>query len=121
MNPPIYDRLATVVRSLTVVAGLVILLGGFLLILRDGGARTSFHKFEGEPAALRFAPEIAARAFEGNALAIVQLGILLLIANPVLRVLFAGIGFALERDWTYVAIAAIVLSVLASSLMVHSL
>jgi uncharacterized membrane protein len=51
----------------------------------------------------------------------VQFGILLLIATPVIRVLFVGIGYALEQDWLYVAVALIVLAVLGSSLIGHKL
>ncbi len=47
-----------------------------------------------------------------NSLAIVQAGIILLIATPVVRVGICVLGFALERDWTYVVISAMVLSLL---------
>src|SRR5258708_38665530 len=74
-------------------------------------------KCGGEPASLRLVSEIVGGAFQGRALAVVQFGILLLIAIPVCRVLFVGIGYLIERDWLYVLVAAIVLVVLGSSLM----
>jgi uncharacterized membrane protein len=46
----------------------------------------------------------------------VQLGILLLIATPVARVLLAIIGFAIERDRLYVVVSVIVFSVLMFSI-----
>jgi uncharacterized membrane protein len=44
--------------------------------------------------------------------AITDLGLLLLIAIPVVNVIAAAITFAVERDWTYVRIATFVLAML---------
>jgi uncharacterized membrane protein len=118
---PIQRMMTALLRWLTVAAGVVILTGGVRLLLRHAGAPTAFHTFIGEPASLRSVPQIAMGAFHGDALAIVQFGILLLITTPVLRVLFVGIGYVLERDWLYVTVAGIVLSVLGSSLLGHKL
>ena len=51
-----------------------------------------------------------------NGRAIIQLGLLLLIATPVARVLFSAIAFAIERDYMYVVITLIVLAILLYSL-----
>jgi uncharacterized membrane protein len=50
-------------------------------------------------------------------IAIAQLGLVLLILTPVARVAIAVVGFALERDRVYVAIAVTVLGVLLMSLL----
>jgi uncharacterized membrane protein len=115
----IQRTMTAVLRWITVGAGVVILAGGVLLLLRHGGA--PFHTFIGEPASLRSVPQIVPAAFHGHALAIVQLGILLLVTTPVLRVLFVGIGYVIERDWLYVTVAGIVLAVLGASLIGHKL
>ena len=44
------------------------------------------------------------------------LGLLLLIATPVARVLFSAIAFAIERDGMYVVITLVVLAILMLSL-----
>jgi uncharacterized membrane protein len=49
-------------------------------------------------------------------LAIAQLGLLVLIATPVLRVAISLLSFAAERDWLYVAITGVVLAILLVSL-----
>jgi uncharacterized membrane protein len=99
-------------RLVTVVAGMVILAGGILSLVSHGDAPVSFHPFLGEPASLRLLPQIVVGVFHGDALAVVQFGILLLIATPVIRVFFVGISYVIERDWLYVTVALIVLAVL---------
>jgi uncharacterized membrane protein len=47
---------------------------------------------------------------------LIQLGLLLLIATPVARVLFSVLAFIYEKDWTYVGITMIVLTLLCYSL-----
>ena len=52
----------------------------------------------------------------GRSAALIQLGLLLLIATPIARVALAAVAFATQRDRTYVIITLIVLAVLAASL-----
>lgn len=49
--------------------------------------------------------------------AIIHLGIICLIITPVLRVVFAIIGFALENDHLYVVISSIVLLIIVASII----
>ncbi len=56
-----------------------------------------------------------ARSFSGRG--IIQLGLLLLVATPVARVIFSVAAFALQQDWIYVVITLIVLAVLGFSLL----
>lgn len=53
--------------------------------------------------------------FEG--MGIIQLGILLLIFTPVVRVIFALVGYLKERDYLYVAISGIVLIIIIFSFL----
>lgn len=106
-------------RLLTLLAGIIILLGGVLLLMHAGSAPTAFHVFSEEPGALLSVTGIVAATLHGNVLALIQLGILLLVAMPVARVLVVGICFCMERDWLYVGVAAVVLVILCSSLAKH--
>ena len=65
---------------------------------------------------LKSVSDIVHGALGGAARAIIQLGLLLLIATPVARVIFSAIAFAIERDYMYVVITLIVLAVLLYSL-----
>jgi uncharacterized membrane protein len=49
--------------------------------------------------------------------AVVQLGLLLLIATPVARVAFSLVAFILQRDRVYVVVTMIVLGLLVFSLV----
>ena len=49
--------------------------------------------------------------------AIIQLGILLLIFTPLVRIIFAMIGYLKERDYTYVIISLIVLGIMLVSFL----
>ena len=66
---------------------------------------------------LRSLGGIVRGAFAGQPLAIVQLGLVLLIATPVARVAFTLVAFVVQRDRTYVAITAIVLALLLFGLV----
>lgn len=53
----------------------------------------------------------------GRGYYIIELGILLLIATPIMRVLFSLIAFAFEKDRLYVCITAIVLIIITISML----
>jgi uncharacterized membrane protein len=97
-------------------AGLVTI-GALIYLAQHCADHTSFRTFTEESAALRTVPGIAKLAAHGNSSGLIQLGLLLLIATPVARVVFAVIGFALERDRLYVVVSSIVLVILVISLL----
>ena len=57
-------------------------------------------------------------ALQGRGRGIIQLGLLLLIATPIARVVFSVYAFARQRDRTYVLVTLVVLAVLLYSLIV---
>lgn len=48
---------------------------------------------------------------------IIEAGLLVLIATPVARVLFSVIGFTRQRDYAYVGVTLVVLTVLVYNLV----
>jgi len=86
-------------------AAAVVLPGGIVYLVRHGGEVPDYRHFHAVPLALH-------RLLEFRARSVIQLGVLLMIATPVLRVAFCIFAFAMERDWQYAIIGAIVLSVL---------
>jgi uncharacterized membrane protein len=49
-------------------------------------------------------------------LGIMQTGVVILMATPFLRVVFAGIAFVKQRDWKFVIISCLVLGLLVYGL-----
>jgi uncharacterized membrane protein len=95
----------------------VVVVGAALLLLQHGGAPVSYSVFRGEPEQLRSIGGILSGAIALDSRAIVQLGLVLLIATPVVRVALMLATFMLQRDRTYVWISALVLALLLYGLL----
>ncbi len=111
------DIIGALLRTGVVLAALVVLAGGILYLYHHGHGFTGYQIFQGEPSDLRTVSGIARDALGLHARGVIQLGLLLLIATPVMRVAFTIIAFALQRDRTYVAVTLIVFSLLLFSLL----
>ncbi len=103
-------------RTGVLLAGAVVVIGGAIFLARHGRAVPQYHVFHGEPVALCTVSGIVREAVSLRGRDIIQLGLLLLIATPILRVAFSVVGFALERDCLYVGVTLVVLAVLVFSL-----
>jgi uncharacterized membrane protein len=91
------------------ISAAVVFLGGILYLFR-GAALPDYAHFRAD----RLTTLHGVARFD--ALSVIQLGILLLIATPVVRVVFCVVGFARQRDRLYVAVSALVLGILIYSL-----
>ncbi len=98
------------------LAALVVMIGGILYLHDSSGSRPDYTHFHGVSQNLRTPTRIVALAAHGNPEGIIQLGLLLLIATPIVRVMVAAGGFLLERDRMYFWVSLIVLAVLLYSL-----
>jgi uncharacterized membrane protein len=94
------------------IAAAVTLVGGILLVATNHGTLPGFSSFKGEPSYLTSVDGIVRAVHQGRSDALVQLGILLLIAVPIVRVACTLVAFVLQRDRTYVLITVIVLALL---------
>ncbi len=94
------------------LAASVVLVGGVMYVIEHAGSQADFRVFRPQPFSLRHPMAMLHGVAGGQASAIIQLGILLLIATPICRVIFAVIGFLIERDRLYVAVSVVVLIVL---------
>ncbi len=108
--------IGTLLRTGVLVSAAIVALGACLLLMQTAGSRRTYKTFHGEPAQLRSLAGIARGASHLEAAAIIQFGLLLLIATPVARVVFSAAAFALERDWLYLLITGTVLAILLYSL-----
>lgn len=102
------------------LASAVVLMGGVLYVRGHLGTTVDYRTFAGEPSALRSIKGLWRLLMQGDSAALIQVGVILLIATPIARVVFAVIGFALERDRFYVVVSLTVLAVLMASLIYSS-
>jgi len=113
--------IGTLLRTGVILAATVVLAGAIVYLARHGTEAPHYHAFHGEPSDLCSVAGIVTDAIELSGRGIIQLGLLLLIATPVMRVAVSLTAFLLERDWTYVVATLIVLSLLIYSLLGGSL
>ncbi len=115
------QRLETIIGNLlragVLLAAAVVLAGGVFFLAQHHAETMHFHTFRLEGEDLRSVPGIFHAAVRLDSEGIIQLGLLLLIATPVARVLMAVVGFELEHDRMYVLVSLVVLAVLLFSLI----
>lgn len=109
--------LAMLLRAGVVLAAVLVLIGGLMYLRQDGGLHPDYARFSGEPSNLQHPFSVFAVALALQPLGLIQLGVLVLLATPVVRVGFSLLAFARERDRTYVGMTALVLVVLLLSLL----
>lgn len=103
-------------RGGVLLAAGVVVVGGTLYLIRYGADSPNYQVFHGEPTDLRGLTGILTDVVSLHRRALIQLGLLLLIATPIARVVFSVFAFAKQRDYTYVIVTLIVLGVLMYSL-----
>jgi uncharacterized membrane protein len=108
--------IGNLLRIGVITAASIVLVGGGLYLVRHGAEPAARKVFHGEPAELTSPSGIVADTLNWRSRGLIQLGVLAMIAVPVLRVLFSIGAFASERDWTYVAITLCVFALLCYSL-----
>lgn len=100
-------RIGVIFAMTIVVAGLV------LYLFKHGGEQAHYETFN-DSGAFSFS-QFFADLRSGRAGAIIELGVMALIATPIARVIFTMIGFWLEKDRLYTVIALLVLCVIVIS------
>ncbi len=99
------------------IAAFIVGAGGIFYLVRQGGAIPRYGAFQGEPDFLEHVSRVVAAALALRSRAIIQLGLLLLIAVPIFRVAVSVVAFLLKRDWLYSVVTMIVLAVLLFALL----
>jgi len=118
LNDERMEQAMGVLLRFGVVLASTVVLAGVAFYLQDHWRQTAdYRHFIAHPLSLDHRAALAAGMRHGDAAAIIQVGILLLIATPVARVVFAVIAFLMERDRLYTAISASVLAVLVYGLL----
>lgn len=109
-----------VLRIGVIISVGIVFIGGILYLYRHTGVTPDYTKFNGVPNIVQLHGIFnGILNFKGRA--IIQAGIILLIATPIFRIIFSAIGFILEKDYLYVGISLLVLLIIIlSSLNGHA-
>ena len=104
-----------ILRSGVILSATIISIGLLLLLLHQGG-------IAGTGVSLGSFPHTLSQVWSGLMMlrpqAIIVLGLLLLIAIPIVTVITSMVAFTIERDRRFVVIAGIVLVILITSLLI---
>jgi uncharacterized membrane protein len=114
-------RLETIIgyalRLGVVTAAVLVLAGGVYYLIENACTPADYHTFHPAAKNALDLSGIVRNALALNSLGIIQLGLLALIATPIVRVILSVVAFALERDRLYTIVTSIVLVVLLYSLL----
>ncbi|BCS35053.1 hypothetical protein TBR22_A42790 [Luteitalea sp. TBR-22] len=110
--------MAALLRAGVLVAATLALVGG-TLTLHAGQFHSPVldHVFRGQPRALRSVSAVLAGASQGEGPSMMMLGVLVLIATPVVRVAASVALFVAERDPVFIGTTLAVLGVLLVGLI----
>lgn len=111
--------MANMLRVGVLLAALVVLAGGILYLAHAHASVPAYQHFRGAPSGLRHIGSIFAGAAILDDQSLIAVGILLLIATPVCRVVFGVVGFAFIRDRFYAVVSGIILAILLLSFFTH--
>ena len=111
------ESISLVLRTGVIIAACLVLAGGVVYVIQQDGAIRDYHSFKSEPPELRSVSGILYAALAFRAPALIQIGLLVLIATPIARVALSVAMFLYEKDWTYVAVTLVVLAMLLYSLL----
>ncbi|WP_165041871.1 DUF1634 domain-containing protein [Dysgonomonas sp. ZJ709] len=101
----------------------ITLVGGIIYFFQRNGVRPDYspipddQTFPGVDHYLRELSTIIPRVLAFDGAAIIQFGVCVLIATPILRVAFSVIAFLMEKDYMYVVITLIVLSIIIANMV----
>ncbi len=109
--------IGNLLRFGVLLSAFVVLVGGASYLIRDGRKLApDLHQFPNPPEEPPSLFHIIGASARGSSLDLIFLGLLLLIATPVARVIFSVAAFGLQRDYLYVSFTLVVLAVLLLSL-----
>jgi len=111
------EIMGTLLRTGVTLAAAIVFVGGVIYLTRHRVPPNNYHVFQGEPAELRTISGIFHEAFAFSGRGMIQLGLLILIATPIARVVFSVFAFLYQRNWMYVAVTLVVLGLLSYSLL----
>jgi uncharacterized membrane protein len=111
------NLLSNLLKYGVLIASSVVFLGGLLYLIHHGSEPAQYHTFRGTSPEFCSPIGVVQAILSGSRRGIIQLGLLILIAVPILRVIISFLTFLLQRQFIYVIITSLVLASLTYSLV----
>ena len=112
----IEKSMGKLLRYGVLTSAVVILIGAIFYLAQHGSDIPNYRKFYGEPKRFSELRSVLTSSIEGRGRSIIQLGLFILIATPIMRILFSVIGYVRERDYLYVFLTLFVLTIILVNL-----
>ncbi|MBS1587107.1 MAG: DUF1634 domain-containing protein [Bacteroidetes bacterium] len=103
-------------RTGVTLSACVTVIGGLLYIFRHNDIVPDYRNFTKVGEQYISIVDILKGVSQFKARAIIQLGVLLLIATPIARVIFSVVAFLMEKDYLYTIITLVVLGIICYSI-----
>jgi uncharacterized membrane protein len=111
------NLLSNLLKYGVLIASAIVLIGGILYLINHGSEPAEYQVFRGTSSDFCSPIGVVNAVLSGSRRGIIQLGVLILIAVPILRVLISFLTFLLQRQFIYVLITSLVLASLTYSLV----
>jgi uncharacterized membrane protein len=109
--------LSNLLKYGVLMASSIVLFGGILYLIYHGSEPAEYQIFIGTPDKFHSPIGVINAVLAGSHRGIIQLGLLILIAIPILRVIICFLTFLFQREFIYVIITSLVLASLTYTLV----
>lgn len=113
----IEQTIGNLLRVGLLIATVLVAVGAVIFLINHGSEPPEYKVFHGVPADLHGLPGIISWTLDWRGRGFIQLGLVVLLATPVLRVAFSVIAFIKQGDGLYVGVTLLVLAVLLYSIV----
>lgn len=109
------EKLSLILRTGLFISIGIVLLGLVIFLFRHGTEMIDYRVFKGEPAQYNTVISIIKNACDSHGYCVMQLGALIMILTPIIRVGFCLLVFFYQREYIYILIAVTVFFMLLYS------
>jgi uncharacterized membrane protein len=103
-------------RMGVILSVVIVAIGGIFFLIRHANEKVTFGVFKANQSQYTSIEQILDGLLVLDSLAVVQLGVLVLIFIPIIRVILAIYSFLVQKDYLFVAIGIIILLIITCSL-----
>ncbi|BAZ37072.1 hypothetical protein NIES4101_29930 [Calothrix sp. NIES-4101] len=111
------NLLSNLLKYGVLLASAVVLFGGIIYLVHQWDQPAKYTFFRGEPEQFSSPEGVVNAVLAGSDRAIIQLGLIILVATPILRVIISLFAFLQARNFIYVVITLLVITCLSYSLV----